>query len=101
MAATSCPDKAKKKGGAKLSQEKIIWHKKIWRRPYLPGFPSTSGAKELNFCVRNGNRWILLAIVTRNYFSFFPSGLQQPHRDISTLISKHVLPSVLLGQALD
>ena len=25
---------------------------------------STFGVKELNFCVRNGNRWILFAIVT-------------------------------------
>ena len=26
--------------------------------------PSTFGVKELNFCVRNGNRWILFAIIT-------------------------------------
>ena len=26
--------------------------------------PSTLGVRELNFCVRNGNRWILSAIVT-------------------------------------
>ena len=25
---------------------------------------STFGVKELNFCVRNGNRWILFAIAT-------------------------------------
>ena len=25
---------------------------------------STFGVKELNFCVRNGNRWILFAIIT-------------------------------------
>ena len=37
-----------------------------WLRPILPGSfpPSTFSAKELNFCVRNGNRCILLAIVT-------------------------------------
>ena len=37
-----------------------------WLRPNLPGGfpPSTFSAKELNFCVRNGNRCILLAIVT-------------------------------------
>ena len=36
------------------------------QRPILPGRfqPSTFGAKRLNFCVRNGNRWIPLAIVT-------------------------------------
>ena len=37
-----------------------------WLRPILPGSfpPSTFSAKELNFCVRNGNRCILLAIIT-------------------------------------
>src|SRR5699024_6597643 len=42
---------------------------------YLPGnvlllrnvSPTTIGAKELNFCVRHGNRCDLLAIVTRQY----------------------------------
>ena len=36
------------------------------QRPILPGRfqPSTFGAKRLNFCVRNGNRWVPLAIVT-------------------------------------
>ena len=37
-----------------------------WQQPILPvGCPtSTFGAAELNFCVRNENRWILQAIVT-------------------------------------
>ena len=36
------------------------------RRPTLPpGHPgSTIGAEELNFCVRNGNRWDLFAMAT-------------------------------------
>ena len=36
------------------------------RRPNFPGGhpPSIIGAKELNYCVRDGNRWNLLAIVT-------------------------------------
>ena len=36
------------------------------RRPNLPGtcVPSTFGAKELNYCVRNGNRCDLFAITT-------------------------------------
>ena len=41
--------------------------KKItWLRLTLPGGcpPSTISAQELNFCVRNGNRCILLAIIT-------------------------------------
>ena len=38
----------------------------IRRRPILPGrfHPSTFSAVELNFCVRNGNRWDLHAIIT-------------------------------------
>ena len=38
----------------------------IRQRPILPvGVPtSTFGASELNFCVRNGNRWVLTAIIT-------------------------------------
>ena len=33
---------------------------------YPPGryVPSTFGVDELNFCVRNGNRWDLVAIIT-------------------------------------
>ena len=36
------------------------------QRPTFPGSfpPSIISAKELNYCVRDGNRWILLAIVT-------------------------------------
>ena len=34
---------------------------------FAGGFPPTIVAdKKLNFCVRNGNRWILLSIVTNN-----------------------------------
>ena len=38
-----------------------------WQRPTFPGGrpPSIISAKELNFCVRDGNRCGLLAIVTR------------------------------------
>ena len=36
--------------------------------------PSIIDVKELNFCVRHGNRWILLAIVT-GYTGFAPSKL--------------------------
>ena len=40
----------------------------IRRRPTLPGRfqPSTISALRLNFCVRDGNRWIPQAIVTGN-----------------------------------
>ena len=45
----------------------------IRRRPTLPGRcqPSTISAKRLNFCVRYGNRWVPLAIITGNCFSVF------------------------------
>ena len=46
-----------------LSLGAFIW---IRQRPTLPGRlqPSTIGAERLNFCVRDGNRWIPFAIVT-------------------------------------
>ena len=39
----------------------------IWRRLTFPGSlpPSIISAKELNFCVRDGNRCVLFAIITR------------------------------------
>ena len=47
-------------------------HAPIWLRPTLPGGcpPSTISAQELNFCVRNGNRCILFAIITKFIFYF-------------------------------
>ena len=38
--------------------------------PIFPGSrpPSIVGANELNFCVRNGNRWTLIAINTNYSF---------------------------------
>ena len=52
--------------------EKYIWNQeeqtkqKCWRRPIFPGRfqPSIFGAGELNFCVRNGNRWTLTVKIT-------------------------------------
>ena len=43
-----------------------VYKKNTWLRPTLPGGcpPSTISAQELNFCVRNGNRCILFAIIT-------------------------------------
>ena len=40
--------------------------------PIFPGRhqPSIVGAYELNFCVRDGNRWTLIAINTNYYVSF-------------------------------
>ena len=41
--------------------------------PILPGRfqPSTFGVYELNYCVRDGNRWFLVAIVTE-FVRVFP-----------------------------
>ena len=48
----------------KKEQPKLLL--KYRRRPAFPGRcqPSILGAKELNFRVRNGNGWTLLAITT-------------------------------------
>ena len=44
----------------------VAFNFEIRQFPILPsGVPlSTFGVNELNFCVRNGNRWILVAIIT-------------------------------------
>ena len=43
--------------------------------PIFPGSrpPSIVGADELNFCVRDGNRWTLIAINTNYADGFEPS----------------------------
>ena len=43
----------------------------VFALPILPGShpPSIVGANELNFCVRDGNRWTLIAINT-NYTGY-------------------------------
>ena len=49
-----------------LPAELILQVYIAWQRPTLADVsPTTIGAKELNFCVRHGNRCDLLAIVTR------------------------------------
>ena len=51
---------------AECSAIELLRNIEIRQRPNLPGRvqPSTFGAKRLNFCVRNGNRWNPLAITT-------------------------------------
>jgi len=53
---------------AGCSTAELLRNNGIRRRPALPGGdpPSTIGAEGLNFCVRNGNRWIPFAIATGN-----------------------------------
>ena len=63
----NCPEKSDisviQMKNPQLSLGAFIW---IRQRPTLPGRlqPSTIGAERLNFCVRDGNRWIPFAIVT-------------------------------------
>ena len=54
----------------------------IRRRPTLPGRfqPSTISVLRLNFCVRDGNRWIPQAIVTGNSSGSLPFAASLPLR---------------------
>ena len=67
------------------------------QRPTLPGRlqPSTIGAERLNFCVRDGNRWIPFAIATgiplRAEVSFLRESLS-----LYTLKTAHLNFSILL-----
>ena len=45
--------------------------------------PSIIDVKELNFCVRHGNRWILLAIATGFYPEVIPSKLNNTTTSLS------------------
>ena len=56
---------------AECSTVELPWNI-TWLCATLPGDrpPSTIAAKELNFCVRNGNRCILFAIITKFIFYF-------------------------------
>ena len=58
----------------------------IRRRPTLPGRfqPSTISVLRLNFCVRDGNRWVPQAIVTGN-FGCFPHPQNRTGRSPSLL----------------
>ena len=60
------------------------------QRPNLPGRvqPSTFGAIELNFCVRDGNRWVLNAITTGNgIYSVFLLGYNYVFCTLTTAYS--------------
>ena len=80
------------------------------RRPTFPGScpPSIIGAKELNYCVRDGNRWILFAIVT-GLFEVVPSKLNNVYISKSSLVQliflayalNHLLMLETIGQAFD
>ena len=59
----------KAKRHKKRDQPKLISYPLAWQLPILAGSfpPTTFGAEKLNFCVRHGNRCILLTIVTTLY----------------------------------
>ena len=60
------------------STDMVLFPIKNRQRPTFPGSfpPSIIGAKELNYCVRDGNRCILPAIVTGLRVPFVPSKLK-------------------------
>ena len=60
--------------------------KGIRRRPTLPGRcqPSTIGAERLNFCVRDGNRWVPLAIATGSSSVVRRASFARPHPESCT-----------------
>ena len=54
--------------------------------------PSTFGVKELNFCVRNGNRWILFAIITAMvYIRCFQRAISKINNYIANRTKAHFL----------
>ena len=67
-----------------ISEIKVIKNR---QRPTFPGSfpPSIIGAKELNYCVRDGNRCILPAIVTGLRVPLVPSKLKS--------IKSHIYPN--------
>ena len=76
----------------------------IRRRPTLPGRfqPSTISVLRLNFCVRDGNRWIPQAIVTGNLLCkplLLPPSLSPSVRQYNCLPTDSFLGLPLLGCA--
>ena len=70
-AAARAPWRARHESAALLYKEKSTCNKAsaLSERWQLPNFPcvkrhSIIGVRELNYCVRDGNRWILSAIIT-------------------------------------
>ena len=59
-------NQSKTKKNDRFSSEKRSFLIEIRQLAILPdlGWSSTFAVDELNFCVRNGNRWILVAIIT-------------------------------------
>ena len=68
----------------------------VFALPIFPGSrpPSIVGANELNFCVRDGNRWTLITINTNSYGSLAASFMSKPRRALTSQILPH-LPSLV------
>ena len=59
----------------------------------LPIFPASHpasivGVHELNFCVRDGNRWTLMAINTNYVDGYSPSFICQSISALTTLVTR-------------
>gem|GEM_PF-6588148 len=65
------------------------------RRPTLPpGVPgSTIGASGLNFCVRDGNRWIPAAMATQNLIS-----MNHPEQSAGRVTDENKVVVQVVGQ---
>ena len=63
------------KKGANLSTDSFHLRRRL---PTLPLLRSTIGVTRLNFCVRDENRWDLLAIATAMVYSAFCIKAKQP-----------------------
>ena len=67
-------------------QMRVAFLNLCWHRSIFPGSrpPSIFDTDELNFCVRNGNRWILIAIST----NYLLAGLQTSKKSCNFVPSK-------------
>ncbi len=83
--ARSCAPHGKTKSRKNIKKTTILLDDRFgcWHQPIVPGRrqPSIVGTNELNFCVRNGNRWTLVVINTNYLVAVLSGGLVIiPHR---------------------
>ena len=100
----------------KAKKKALAWARALENGDYLSSrrlTASTFGVKELNFCVRNGNRWILFAIITAmviylclsaNYiYTFIKTFYQKIYNYIANLYESliHIFSSLKLVKIID